>query len=222
MPLAIVALDEARLLLNDVGAKLATNAVLLPFLKKAFRELQQNLVDNGVSTARATSAAITVPAAITGIFFTATPDPELPPNLLYPIELDEKLVGQDDINYTRMTESVWPLDLTAEIYRRFWAWNQDEILFPAATGDTIIRIRYWGSLPPIADETTNIEITDSETFLGSRTAALAALVIRKDAELASACAGDANQALGILLSTAVKNRQANPVRRRKFRSFVGR
>lgn len=220
MPLASIVLNEARFLLNDVGAKLATDTVLLPALKKAYRELQQNLVDNGISVARDQSAALAVPAATTALTFGSTP--ALPANLIYPIMLHEKQTGQSDSNYQKMTESVWPPDVTASTYRNNWAWIEDEVRFPAAVGANVIRIRFWGSLAPIVDGTTNIPILDCETFLSARTAALAAIVIRKDENLAIALSGDGNNALGILLSTAVKNRQANPTRRRRFRSFLNR
>jgi hypothetical protein len=215
MPLASVALDEARMLLNDVAAKLYTNTVLLPPLRKAYRELQQQLVDNGVSVGRDQSAELSVAGSV--VVLNSGSTPALPTNLLYPIEIHEKFTGEDDTEYVKMSERAWPPDVTATERRRYWSWLEEEIKFPEASGITILRIRYWGSLAAIIDGTTNIPILDSETFLGARTASIAAFVLGKAPTIAASLEADAQKALEILLSTSVKNRQALPVRRRPFR-----
>ena len=217
MPLASVVFAEARMLLNDVAAKLYTDTILLPPIKKAYRELQQNLVDNGVSVARDQSTALTVGSTVEVLNFASTP--ALPSNLLYPIHLDEKLVGQADTDYVPMTERAWPPDLTPSDLRQYWSWLEDEIKIPQATGSTVIRVRYWGGLAAITGASTDIPILDSETFLASRTAAIAAFSLGKQPTLAAILNEDAEKALAILLSTSVKNRQALPTRRRPFRSF---
>jgi len=219
MPLASVALDEARFLLNDVGAKLYTNTVLLPALKKAYRELQQQLVDNGVSVAREQTAEIEVPANTIEISIGAGAN-DLPENLLYPIMVHEKFQNESDTEYRKMEERTWTPDLTPSDRLQYWSWRESNTMFfIGAVGIVEIRVRYWGSLSVIADETTNIPILDSETFLAARTAALAAFSIGGNAEKAGTLSGDANSALEVLISTAVKNRQALPVRRRPFRAF---
>ena len=57
-PVASDILDEARnVYLNDPLEKLYTDQVLLPLLKKSYRDLQQQLIDNGVSVSREKSSA---------------------------------------------------------------------------------------------------------------------------------------------------------------------
>jgi hypothetical protein len=215
---ALVVFDEARLLLNDTAAKLYTDAKLLPCLQKAYRELQQNLKDNGVSSAREQDVPLTITAGLTVLDYTSGP-PDLPANLLYPIMLHEKYVGDADINYIRMQETTWTPDASPETRLLYWSWRNSTLQFVGATGDIEIRIRYWGGLAPIVDNTTIIPIEDSETFLAARTAAIAAATIGAMPTKADLLQEDAVQALNILLSTAVKNRQSLPVRRRPFRSF---
>lgn len=217
MPLASVALDEARILLNDVGATLYTNTILLPYLKKAYRELQQQLADNGVSVTREQSSALTLAANVTVLNSSSTP--ALPTDLLYPITLEEKLSGESDINYIPMQEVEWIDNFEQTERLQVWSWRENEIKLNGATGTTLVRIRYFKSLAAIVDSTTNIPILDSETFLGSRTAALAAFTIGGSVDKATVLSTDAESALATLLSTQVKNRQNQPVRRKRFRSF---
>jgi len=217
MPLASAALNEARLLLNDTAAKLYTDTILLPVLRKAYRELQQELVDNGIATAKEATAALTVPANTTAIVSGGTP--ALPTDLLYPIELHERFAGQTDIDYVEMDERPWPPDVTQISRLQYWTWAEGEIKTPGATGITVLRIRYWKDLAAIVDGTTNIPILDSTTFLAARTASIAAFSIGGAPTKSQVLQGDADKALETLLSTAVKNRQAMPVRRQPFRGF---
>ena len=222
MPLASVMLDEARVLLNDQGAKLYRNSVILPILRKAYRELQQNLADNGVSVSREQSANIAIPAASVTIEFGTAPPPELPSTLLYPISLQEKISGEDDKNFIPMTERTWLESQDMEERLRFWSWRDDTIQLIGSTVATVVRIRFWGSLTAIVDDTTNVPILDSETFLAARTAAIAAFVIGGSSEKADPLQSDADVALDLLLSRAVKNRQNQPTRRRRFQAFRNR
>ena len=220
MPLASVVLQEARVLLNDTalaGGKLYTDTVLLPILRKAYRELQQELVDNGISTAKEATAALTVPAN-TIIIATGT-TPPIPTDLLYPIMLHERFQGEADVNYVKMEEKAWPPDVTQTERLQFWTWAESEIKTPGATGITILRIRYWKDLAAIATAATDIPILDSTTFLAARTATIAAFTIGGAPSKSQSLQADAEGALVRLISTAVKNRQAMPVRRQPFRSF---
>ena len=220
MPLASVPLDEARAELNDVGAAIFTNTVLLPFLKKSYRELQQELNDNGISYSREQAANINITAGMTALTFASTP--ALPTDLLYPISISEKVSGADDSTFVPMVESTWTPNLTQTSRLIYWTWREDEIKFVGATSVVPIQLRYFKSLAAIADSTTNIPILDCETFLAARTAALAAFSIGGSLSRAEALSNDADRAMDRLLGTAVKNRQQMPVRRRKFRPFGAR
>mgnify|MGYP001558319114 CR=1 FL=1 len=219
MPLASVVLDEARFLLNDVSAKLYTNTVLLPALRKAYRELQQNLRDNSISTSREASAALTVLASSVPFSLTFSSSPAIPADLLYPIKLDEKFQNQGDESYVSLKEKDWSPDITPSDRLQFWAWNEDQLKFVGVINTVILRIKYWKGLAAIVDSTTDIPILDCETFLAARTAALAAYSIGGKLDKASILQSDASEALELLIGTSVKNRQGLPVRRRPFRPF---
>lgn len=220
MPLASVALDEARVLLNDAGAKLYKNTILLPVLRKAYRELQQKLADNGISTSREQSDDIDIPAGTVSIVFGAmAPAPAIPTNLLYPIALQEKKDGEDDTKFIGMSERPWIENQTPEERIRSWSWREDSIFLGTSNIDNVVRIRFWGSLEAIDDETFDIPILDCETFLAARTAAIAAFAIGGAPDRAALIQSDADDALVTLISRNVKNRQALPVRRRPFKAF---
>ncbi len=217
MPTAGDVFSEVRLLLNDTAAKLYTNTILLPVLNKAYRELQQNFIDNGIAVEKEQTAALTVPIGKTLIDFSTTP--ALPDNLLYPIMLYEKFLGQADTEYSKMIERGWPPDLTQSDRLMYWSWEHEALNFVGAIGPVELRIRFYGRLPVLTDAMDDLIILDCETFLAARTAAIAATVIGASPTKGQLLQGDAENALGLLLSTNVKNRQAIPVRRRPFRAF---
>jgi hypothetical protein len=218
MTLVSAVLDEARAVyLNDPLNKLYTNVVLLPIFIKAHRDLQQQLVDNGISVAREASSALTLPANTTSISFSTTP--ALPSNLLYPIELHEKLSGESDLFYVPMDEKPWTPDTTQSERLVYWTWEDQEIKLVGATGITLVRIRYWKSLTTITSVNDTVGIIDGDGFLAARTSALAAFTVGNSVTKASALSDEANSLLETLLSTAVKNRQDMPIRRPGFRGF---
>jgi hypothetical protein len=218
MPLASAILDESRnVYLNDPLAKLYTNVTLLPILRKAYRDMQQEMVDNGISVSREASAALTLVANTLSI--SSASSPALPTDLLWPIELHEKFSDEADTAYVPMIERAWEPDATQSQRLVYWTWREEEIKLVGATGTVLVRIRYFKSLSSITDANTNIPILDSQSFLAARTAALAAFTIGNSPTKASALSDEANSLLETFLSTAVKSRQDMPIRRPGFRGF---
>ncbi len=217
-PVASDILDEARdVYLNDPLEKLYTDQVLLPLLKKAYRDLQQQLIDNGVSVSREKSSALTL--AANTLTISSASSPALPTDLLYPIKLDEKFSGEADTAYVPMREESWEPDATQSDRLVYWTWRENEIKLVGSTGTVLVRIKYWKSLSAIADANSTIPILDSEGFLAARTAALAAFTIGNSDSKASAISQEADSLLETLLSTAVKGRQDMPIRRPGFRAY---
>ena len=210
-------LDFSRVLLNDQAATLYNNTAMLPVLKVAFRELQQKMNLNSLSVDKEQSAMITIPALATSIGFATTP--ALPSNLLYPIELKEKIAGQPDATYTAMTRSPFVPDLTQVSRLMYWTWIQEEIRFVGATTAVPIYIRYYLNLAALSSASTVIPILDSDIFLAYRTAAIAATTIGGMPSKGAILDSQAAMALDDFLGIGVSNRQAMPVRRRPFRSF---
>lgn len=218
MPTASDVMTEARrVYLNDYEAKLATNVTLLPLLNKAYKDIQGELIDNGVSVAREKSSALTLPANTLTITFTSSP--ALPTNLLYPIRLDEKFSGQDDTFYIPMQERTWEPDLIQTERLNYWAWRDNEIKLVGATGTTLVRIKYWASKDEFVDPNSEVGIVDSTSYLAARTASIAAFTILANPTRASEIGREADRLKEVFLSISVKGRQNQPVMRRGFRAF---
>src|SRR5574342_633614 len=167
---AVNVFDEARMLLNDVGATLYTNTVLLPPANKAYRELQQELGNNGIATTKEQSATLTVGAGTTVLNFTSSP--ALPAALLYPIQLFEKVSGEADDRFIEMHERPWVPYVQQEKRLRYWTWIDDEIRLIGATVPVPIRIRYFGGLAAFTGPTSAILVVDAVTFLAARVASI--------------------------------------------------
>lgn len=114
MALASVAFDSARSYLNDVGAQLWTNTILLPFIKEAHRDLLAVLWLNGIPVIKEQSAAINV-TAVTGVTLT------LPADLLEPISLSERAQTSSLLSdYVPMAETDWDPNIAQSDSLRYW------------------------------------------------------------------------------------------------------
>lgn len=161
---ALVSFDNARSLLNDEEASIWTNAILLPFIQQAYRELQAKL-KNTVGPIMITEIANPVTAG-TVILLPAA-------NIIEPIQAWEKATADPDSAYTIMTEvkTIPNIPVTATL--RCWKWNGFELTFLGATANREVKVKYFASLAPIVDETTSIPFINAENYLGPRTAGLA-------------------------------------------------
>jgi hypothetical protein len=89
--LAFEVMDRARVHLNDAGADVFTNDVLLPFLTSAWEELQSTMQANGLPIMTETSTAIFLPAGGIVLGQVAVPPfPTLPANFLEPKAVYER------------------------------------------------------------------------------------------------------------------------------------
>lgn len=217
MPLLSEVTTETQALLNDASGKIWTQAILLPYQNKAYRELQQEIANVGGSVVKEQTAALTIPLAAVKITFSSTP--ALPAALLYPIQLLEKMAGQPDAEYTPMEERPWVPFATQGTRLLYWTWIDDEIRFLGATVAVPIIIRYMQGFANLIDGTSAVGILDSVTFLAARSAALASMLGGSNPTRAQVLQQDADRALDVLLNKIIKNRQGMPIRRRKFRSF---
>lgn len=209
--------EARRVYLNDYDAKIATNVSLLPILNKAYKDIQGELINNGVSVAREKSSALTLAANTTSI--TLTSSPALPSNLLYPIKLDEKFSGQDDTFYIPMEEKTWEPDISQTERLNYWAWRDNEIKLVGATGTTLVRIKYWASKDEFDDPNSEIGIIDAASYLAARTAAIAAYTLMRNPTIAEGIGQEAERLKEVFLSISVKGRQNQPIMRRGFRAF---
>lgn len=210
MALASVALQEARVLLNDANASLFTDTVLLPFLQKAYRELLLKLDTRQSDTQDEISSAILVTAGATSV--------TLPADLIRPTKLEEKAVGASDDDYIEMSEQEWEENIQTIEILRYWAWREEAIRVPGATVDRSVRIFYVKSLTAPVNGASQLNIGRAETFLATRTAALAARYIQQDMVRAEMLDEDTGASLKDYFTAEVRSKQGKPTRRRPYGS----
>lgn len=209
MALASVALAEAQAHLNDVGATLWTDAVLLPFLKAAHRIMQQKLSLNGLPVLREASALITVTAGSVDL------GTNQPTDLVEPKKMEERPSGSSDL-FSAMDELTWELNITAVENLRYWTWREEKIVFPAATTNRQVRLYYIKGLTLPTSGAVEIGFINGENFLGPATAALAARSVGATSdyeelmELALGCLTD-------VIRRNVRALQSIPTKRRPYR-----
>jgi len=217
MALASVALASARTYLNDVGSQIWTDAILLPYLKEAHKDLLLVLWLNGIPVVREKSAVITV----TALALTLT----LPADLLEPIWLKERAVGETNANWVPMTETEFEPDKLQDTTLKYWAWREEAINFVGATTDREVSLRYWKSIADIVTASSSLGFLLSEGFLGPQTAGYAAGSIG-NVSLAEellwvngASVGIAGARLDMIVRANVKGSQNLPARRIPYRRF---
>jgi hypothetical protein len=208
-------LTEIKGLLNDPSGSIYPDQALIPLLQKSYRELQVKLNALGISTSKEVigTTVLLVGTKILG------DGAGLPTDLIYPIELGERLMGSEN-KFAPMEEREWDMDATPGNELGVWVWREETLHFIGANTDRQIMIRYVKSLPALADVTSPVLINDSQTWLAQRTAAIASLLLGHNPSRAEALITDLygfNGPWEDLKATKVKRLQNIPVRRRRTR-----
>ena len=203
---------ESQGLLNDVAGIFYTLDSLLPYLNKAYRELQDYYNLHGLKTTVTVATLTTVPADSLSLV-------NPPPDLLRPIALSERTPGTSE-QFTDMDERSWEPDETPTNHLRVWTWREETIFFVGATADREIRIRYVKGLAPFSGTGSFVGITNAKLVLASRTAALAARYIGENPTRADELDTESVRALDRLIVTAIRQNQGLPARRRRTRYRV--
>lgn len=216
--LASLTIAEAQALLNDVAGSTYTTTKLMPFLKRAYEELETNLNLNEIPVTLEKSAPIVV-----GIGVTSVP---LPADMLLPVWMQERAAGES--TYIPMIPTLWEPDLLQDMTLKFWTWREEAIQLVGATSAREVQIIYLKKLAALVDGTSNIVVTNANNFLAAKTAEMAARYVKKDIRAADALRDEAGRALNILIKIAVKGNQLMPVRRipfgtsrRLFKRYMG-
>lgn len=205
-------MTEAKALLNDINGVFYTNTALLPYLNKAYRELQNVMNLHGLKNTVDVSATLTVTAGSTTI---AAP----PADMLRPIELAERTPGSGD-QFTPMDERSWEPEDEQSTSLGVWTWREETIYLLGATQDREVRIRYVKSLSVLSGDGSIIAITNALTVLAARTAALAARFIGENPSRADELDTETGFSLDTFIVTAVRQNQGMPTRRRRTRYRV--
>jgi hypothetical protein len=210
------ALGLARSLVNDGAGVVFSDAVLMPMLNSAYRALQRDLAENGV-TVLMSSIDIPLPltSGLTPTQLNDTTSPQLPVNLLAPHNLWEMATGSSDL-FIPMEKITGGLpNLQPSSYLRIWEWREDSINMLGATQAITVRIRYEKSLPALTLGTDPVQIRYATDPLGYTTAAMAARS-RGSRALAADMLLAAQQATEKLIERYVRPEQLKARRRRPY------
>jgi hypothetical protein len=243
-PTAHSVMDLSRSIVNDAfrngaGRILTDNAPFtLPYLKSAQRTLQDYLANNGVSNfvkdnyQMSSLPIIQNPEAGTYINITfegalATdgsfndPNIVLPPDMLVPLDLRERLHGSGQ-RFIRMTQPQSGLSSRKQIgVLGEWEWINDNIRLYGATSIRDLQLRYEARLPfnisPGSDlNETKIMIRDSEDAMAWRVAYLYATA--RGAQQAAALDGEYQRAANRIVIRNTRRDQRIQFRRQSFAS----
>lgn len=217
MALVSDVISEAQVLLNDSTGVRYTSALLLPIFKKVYRELQRKMIRSNVPVSKEISSAITVNAGTVALPIGTGGGGagELPQDLLLPIKLEERAVG--DTLYTDMRELDWEPDEAQQTTLDVWVWREQEVKLRGATVNRQIRVYYIKSLTVITAASDTIKIADSEQYLASKVAAVAAFAQGANPTRAAALQSDAENDLDELMAYHTKRLQGLRIRRKGFR-----
>jgi hypothetical protein len=215
------ALNLARALLNDTAAAVFTDTLLMPLLNSAYRGLQRELSENGVSVLTEQQDIELDVNSSTGVTNTEISDvssPQLPTDCLAPHMLWERATANTTDVFVPMEKFMSGgdmLNLQPSSYLRLWEWREDKINFIGATQSITVRVRYEKTLPLLALGTDPVQIRSATDPLAFATAALAARS-RGQRALAADLVGAAQMATENLIERYVRPEQVKGRRRRPY------
>lgn len=215
------ALNLARALVNDTAGAVFTDALLMPLLNSAYRGLQRELAENGVSVMIEQQDLDLETDPTTGITNTEISDassPQLPSDCLMPHMLWERATANTTdvfVPMEKFTSGGGMLNLQPSSYLGLWEWREDKINLIGATQAITVRIRYEKLLPELTLGTDPVQIRAATDPLAFATAALAARS-RGARALAQDLLGTAQMATENLIERYVRPEQIKGRRRRPY------
>jgi hypothetical protein len=215
------ALTLARALVNDASAAVFTDTLLMPLLNSAYRGLQRELAENGVSVLVEQQDVELDTNPTTGVTNTEISDvssPQLPTDCMMPHMLWERATANTTDVFMPMEKFMsggGMLNLQPSSYLQLWEWREDKINLIGATQSITVRVRYEKLLPALTVGTDPIQIRGATDALGYATAALAARS-RGARALAADLLGTAQTAIESLILRYVKPEQTKGRRRKPY------
>ena len=169
------ALNLTRALVNDAAGSVFNDATLMPLLNSAYRALQRELAEAGVSVLVAqVDLDLPLTSGLTATELSDTSTPQLPTDLMVPHQLWEQQTGSGDL-FVPLEKIVGGLpNLQPGTFLRMWEWREDTIQLLGATSEVTVRLRYEKVLPQLVFGTDPILIRASNDALAYATAAVAA------------------------------------------------
>lgn len=215
------ALGLARALLNDSSGAVFTDSLLMPLLNSAYRGLQRELAENGVSVLAEQQDIEMDADPVTGMTNTElsdVSDPQLPTDCLVPHQLWERVAANTAdvfVPMEKFTSGGGMLNLQPSTYLRLWEWREDKINLIGASQSITVRLRYEKILPQIILGTDPVQIRSATDPLAFATAALAARS-RGARALAQDLLADAQMATENLIERYVRPEQLKGRRRMPY------
>ncbi|MGB8801793.1 MAG: hypothetical protein WCC97_13995 [Candidatus Acidiferrales bacterium] len=215
------ALTLARALVNDTSGAVFTDTLLMPLLNSAYRGLQRELAENGVSVLMEQQDVELDQNVLTGVTNTEISDvssPQLPTDCLMPHVLWERATantGDVFVPMEKFTSGGGMLNLQPSCYLRLWEWREDKINLIGATQSITVRVRYEKVLPTLTLGTDPVQIRSATDALGYATAALAARS-RGARALAVDLLGAAQTAIENLINRYIRPEQTAGRRRKPY------
>lgn len=209
-------MDTAASLNNDSNKQVLTYAVQLPYVKRAFRELREELQLNNVPVTSRVDTMLSLTAGDTEVSFVTTP--ALPQDLIEIRQLWERPAGVNPwIPMTKVETLPYVLDGVPTANFLIYSWQDNKINLLETTQNNDLKVDYIAELTDIVDQNTNIGVINGRSFLESRCAALCAQYIGEDKPRADDLNEDAVMALDRLIIIEVKAKQSIFTRRKPFR-----
>lgn len=206
-----------RARLNDTqvtGGSIYTDNALLPFAQDACDELQGMIELYGILAIETiTSNPITIPANTLSMSYTSSP--AIPANILEPQRIEERLAGSTDM-FVMMTRRQWEPDVLPTDSLRYWTYREEEIFFVGSNVTREIKIYGTKRLFNIQTIGDTINLNNSQMFLITRIAALAAQHIGENYTRAKELNDEADKNLDWLLRIGIKSKQGARTRRRPY------
>jgi hypothetical protein len=210
------ALNLTRALVNDSAGTVFNDTTLMPLLNSAYRGLQRQLAEAGVSVlVSQIDLDLPLTDGVTPTTLSDVSDPQLPTDLVTPHQLWEQQTGSCDL-FVPMEKITGGLpNLQPTTYLRMWEWREDMINLIGATSQITVRLRYEKVLPQLILGTDPVMIRASNDALAYATAALAARA-RGARALAADMQAAAYQATNDLIERYMRPEQFKGRRRKPY------
>lgn len=219
-------LTRARTHLNDDEGSNWPDYRLIPKAQQAFEELEAELYLAGIPIINQQNVIMTVPAYDININNGTPLDlstiPGYPRDMIMPIILKERQIGDQWRDFVDMIETDFPPVTSTDRNLRYWNWTGGRIYLMGAMFDRQVLIRYQRFLPLPGINTDSIAVPLGQLHLSYRTAALAALSVPDARQLALDLDGRAQVNLDKIIRMNIKQQQNLPTKRRPYHRGQGR
>ena len=174
LPTVLNVNDQVRSIVADTATDVFTDALLLPYVQRAYRKAARVLRAAGMRLLVKDSSTIVVTAAVVKIERSGA-GTLYPADLVRPIALRERPSAPPGQSWSQMSQQQEPFpDAAATASRKIWDWRVDAIHFPAASASTDIVVRYEAEIPALTGNSSEIIILDALDAVSLLTAAYVA------------------------------------------------